>query len=200
MKKKIFIYALIGVCLSIAVSGTLAYFTDEETAHNIITSGSVNIEVIEKTHGDNDVLIDFPKDGIKGIMPGKTVSKIVQVKNTGNNEAWIRIKVESLITDTAGNELPSVIYDDNPVIKYSILEGWLDGGDGFYYYKSPLKPNEMTDALFKEVKFNPMMGNEYQNCTANIIINAYAVQTANNPIPDGGSVIDIKGWSQKMSE
>ena len=91
MKKRIFLYAIVGICLSVAITGTLAYFTDEEVAHNIITSGGVNIEVIEKTQGSNDVLVDFPQEGIKGVMPGKKVSKIVQVKNTGNNDAWIRI-------------------------------------------------------------------------------------------------------------
>jgi len=194
MKKKVFLYTIAGICLSVAISGTLAYFTDEEVAHNIITTGGVNIEVIEKTQGSDDFLVDFPKDGIKGIMPGKTVSKIVQVKNTGNNEAWIRINIESTITNPAGESLPLTIGNNKKVIEYSILEGWVDGGDGYYYFKTAVEPDQLTEELFKEVKFNPSMGNEYQNSTAKIIITAQAVQTANNPIPEGGSVIDIKGW------
>ncbi len=200
MKKKIFLYAIVCICLSIAISGTLAYFTDEEVAHNIITTGGVNIEVIEKTQGNDDVLVDFPKDGIKGIMPGKTVSKIVQVKNTGNNEAWIRINVESIITNPDGEYLPLTIGESKKVIEFSILDGWVDGGDGYYYFQSPVEPNKLTEALFKEVKFNPHMGNEYQNCTANIIINAQAVQTANNPVPENGKVTDVKGWPSISEE
>ena len=194
MKKRIFLYAIVGICLSVAISGTLAYFTDEEATHNIITTGGVNIEVIEKTQGSNDVLVDFPQDGIKGVMPGKTISKIVQVKNAGNNEAWIRINVESIMTNPAGESLPLTIGENKNVIEYSVLDGWVDGGDGYYYFRSPVEPEQLTDVLFKEVKFNPNMGNEYQNCTAKIIINAQAVQTANNPIPEDGSVKDIKGW------
>lgn len=194
MKKRIFLYAIVGICLSVAISGTLAYFTDEEVAHNIITSGGVNIEVIEKTQGSNDVLVDFPKEGIKGVMPGKTVSKIVQVKNTGNNDAWIRINVESAITNSDGESLPLTIEENKKVIEYSVLDGWVDGGDGYYYFKTAVEPDQLTGELFKEVKFNPNMGNEYQNCTAKIIINAQAVQTANNPIPEDGSIKDIKGW------
>lgn len=200
MKKKVFLYSVVGICVSIAISGTLAYFTDQEVVHNNITSGGVNIEVIEKTQGSNDVLVDFPEDGIKGVMPGKTVTKIVQVKNTGNNEAWIRINVESTITNPDGEFLPLTIGENEKVIEYSILDGWVDGGDGYYYFKLPVEPERLTEALFKEVKFNPNMGNEYKNCTANIIINAQAVQTANNPIPEGGSVVDIKGWPQTLSE
>lgn len=194
MKRKIFVLVIVVICLEIAVSGTIAYFTSDDTAHNIITSGGVEIKVVEKTLGKGNVLVDFPKDGIKGVMPGKTVSKIVQVKNTGNNEAWIRINVESTITNPAGESLPLTIGENKKVIEYSILDGWVDGGDGYYYFQSPVEPEQLTEALFKEVKFNLNMGNEYQNCAANIIINAQAVQTANNPIPEDGSVIDIKGW------
>ena len=64
----------------------------------------------------------------------------------------------------------------------------------FLFLLSKTNDEQLSEELFKEVKFNPNMGNEYQNCTAKIIINAQAVQTANNPIPEGGSVIDIKGW------
>ena len=148
MKKRIFLYAIVGICLSVAISGTLAYFTDEEVAHNIITSGGVNIEVIEKTHGSNDVLVDFPQDGIKGIMPGKTVSKIVQVKNVGNNAAWIRINVESTITNPDGESLPLTLGENKKVIEYSILDGWIDGGDGYYYFQLPVEPEELTEELF----------------------------------------------------
>ena len=42
------------------------------------------------------------------------------------------------------------------------------------------------------MKFDPRMGNEYQNCTVNINIYAQAVQTANNN-PEGG-VTEVKGW------
>lgn len=48
MKKKILLVAALTICLAIAVSGTLAYFTAEDTVHNVITSGGVNIKVVEK--------------------------------------------------------------------------------------------------------------------------------------------------------
>ncbi|MBO5036239.1 MAG: hypothetical protein J6D42_04080, partial [Clostridia bacterium] len=40
MKRKILVSAIIAACLSISIvaSGTLAYFTASETAHNIITT------------------------------------------------------------------------------------------------------------------------------------------------------------------
>ena len=49
MKKKILLVAAVVMCLAIATAGTLAYFTSEDTAHNVITSGDVNIELVEQT-------------------------------------------------------------------------------------------------------------------------------------------------------
>ena len=191
MKKKTLFLAVMVIGITMAASGTLAYFTAEDTAHNVITSGGVNIEVVEKTKGDNDVLVDFPEEGIRGVMPGSVVSKIVQVKNTGVSEAWIRVEVESTITNADGEKLPLIIGDDNAsVTNYTILDGWLDGGDGYYYYARPVAADAFTGALFKEVIFNSAMGNEYQNCTANIMISAQAVQTANN----GATVMEAEGW------
>ena len=71
MKKKMLIVAAATICLAAGASGTLAYFTSENTAHNVITSGGVNIEVVEKTKNTEGVLVDFPKEGMKGIMPAK---------------------------------------------------------------------------------------------------------------------------------
>ncbi len=184
MKKKILLVAAIVICLTIAVSGTLAYFTFEDTAHNVITSGGVSIEVVEKRKGTDGAEIAFPTDGIKGVMPGTEVSKIVSVKNNGNSEAWVRVKVNATIKSAKDEgELPS------DVMTYEIGKGW-DEKDGYYYYQDKVPAGESTSILFDTVKFDPEMGNEYQNCRANIVISAQAVQTANN----GTTVMDAQGW------
>lgn len=184
MKKKILLAAAVVICLTIAVSGTLAYFTFEDTAHNVITTGGVSIEVVEKTKGEGETEVDFPEDGIKGVMPGTEVSKIVSVKNNGNSEAWVRVKVNATIKSAEDKDLPS------GVMTYTVSEGWTPGTDGYYYYNNKVPAGESTSILFDTVKFAPEMGNEYQNCRANIVISAQAVQTANN----GTTVMDAQGW------
>lgn len=184
MKKKILLAAALAICFAVAASGTLAYFTSEDTAHNIITSGGVNIEVVEKTKGEDGVLVDFPKEGVKGVMPGTDVSKIVSVENTGESEAWIRVKVEAKITSADDKELPVDVMD------YEVSENWHMDFDGYIYYAKPVAPGESTEILFDTVHFAPEMGNEYQNCTANILISAQAVQTAHN----GETVLEAQGW------
>ena len=190
MRKKVLLAAAVAICLAVGTSGTLAYFTSENTAHNVITSGGVNIEVVEKTQDKNGALVDFPKEGMKGVMPGTDVSKIVSVKNTGESEAWIRVQVESKIKAADGADLPLTIENVGSVMTYTVGGGWSLGEDGYYYYTKPVAAGETTDILFDTVTFAPQMGNEYQNCTANIEISAQAVQTANN----GTTVLEAKGW------
>lgn len=190
MKKRITTLAVAALCLAVAASGTLAFFTDEQHVHNVLTSGGIGVEIVEKTTGEGNVLVEFPKKGLHGIMPGTKVSKTVQVQNTGANEAWIRVKVDSSIVGADGKALALSLQDGTAVMSYSILNGWQSGADGYFYYEKPVPVQTLTAPLFEEVKFDAKMGNEYQNCTANIVISAQAVQTANN----GDTVMDAAGW------
>lgn len=194
MKKKLLLLATVIACFAIAVTGTLAYFSADDTAHNVITTGGVNIKVVEQTRNDDKTLVDFPEEGIQGVMPGTSVSKIVRIQNTGVSEAWIRVKMDASILDEQGKDLPLTIGDsEKAVVEFSVLTGWLDGGDGYWYYEKPVSAGEMTDILLEEVRFSEEMGNEYQNCTANLLISAEAVQTANN----GETVLDAQGWPEE---
>ena len=47
MKKKIFICALLVICLSVLAYGSAAYFTAEGTATNVITAGNLHIALKE---------------------------------------------------------------------------------------------------------------------------------------------------------
>ncbi len=196
MKKKLLFLGTVVICLSILASGTIAYFTAEGTAHNVITTGGIDIAIIEKTESEDGTLVDFPEDGLSGIMPGYAVSKIVSVKNTGLNEAWIRVRVEQNILAEDGMELPLLVNETIPAMSFAIDdEKWMQK-DGWYYYHAPVLPENVTDILFEEVRFAPEMGNEYAGCTTNISIFAQAVQTANN----GGTVLEAVGWPTEVNE
>lgn len=92
MKKKIIALCLIVALAATAViGGTLAYFTDTDSAKNTFTVGGVSIELIEQQTSENG-LVSFEQE--KPLVPGKSndgnaQSKIVTVKNTGDNDAWV---------------------------------------------------------------------------------------------------------------
>lgn len=191
MKKRILVVAALVICVAIAATGTLAYFTATGTARNVITSGGISIAIEEKTQS-GDALVDFPKEGLTGIMPGTSASKIVKIKNIGTSEAWIRVKVESSITNADGELLPDTLRGGISVMEFRTLSGWTKGADGYYYYNKPVAAGASTTELLREVSFAPEMGNEYQGCTAQLLISAQAVQTANN----GETVTEAKGWPE----
>lgn len=188
MKRRIFAGSVIVICLSLLAYGTLAFFTAKETAYNVITSGAIDIELLEWANEEKTV--PFPENGVSGVMPGTEVTKIVEVKNTGSNDAYIRVRVEKeiLLPDGVKGEpdcgLMLLDFDESC---------WMSGEDNFYYYREALNPGAVTKPLFASVRFDSGMGNLYQNSTAKVAVTAYAVQAANN----GGSVMDAGGWPEE---
>lgn len=198
MKRKLLILSVLVICIASLAAGTLAYFNAEETAHNVITTGGVGIQLVEKTKS-GDTLVDFPEEGLTGIMPGTSASKIVSVQNTGASEAWIRIGVALTMVGADGEALPTELELNDekiPVITFMAGDKWTLSDDGYYYYSDPVPAGESTATLFEEVHFAAQMGNEYQNCKANLVVMAQAVQTANN----GETVAEAAGWPAEIQQ
>ena len=100
MKKKIVTCSLVVALLVIGVIGaSLAYFTDTDSKDNVFTTGNVDIELIESNAVKDGNLPDNFTQNQK-LVPGTSndgnaIPKIVTVKNTGENDAyvWVDIKV-----------------------------------------------------------------------------------------------------------
>ena len=182
MKRKLLLLSVIAICIAIAATGTLAYFTAEGRAHNVITTGGVHIELLEWA----DEARTQPFEDQSGILPGASVTKIAEVRNLdGSAEAWIRVRIEKAIRLTGGGT------PDLSLVELALNEtDWMDGGDGYYYYASPLAPGKTTPPLLTAVTFSRAMGNEYQGATAEVTLIAQAVQRANN----GDSALTAAGW------
>ena len=169
------------------IYSTIAFFNTADTARNVITAGDIKIELQETAIRDGEEILFEQSQERFNVMPGQDVSKIVRVKNTGSNPAYIRVEVQkaiALAADAQGDvdlDLISLDFDS---------EKWILGNDGFYYYDQPLAPGETTAALFRNVKFDTGMGNMYQGSTATIKVSAQATQVKNN----GDNALDAKGW------
>ena len=193
MKKKLLLFCALLICSTCVVTGTIAYYTDQSTAHNIITSGGVDIE-IEEWQDTDEGWIPYPKDEPIAVMPTTTVSKIVTVRNQ-DAKSYIRAQFAVTVKDAEGQ----VMELDQAILESIISivpnnEYWLTGqaDDGWYYYKDVVGTDKVTEPLFWEVVFSGVnMTNEYQNCTIEIDVDAQAVQAANN----GSNVLEAAGWS-----
>nr|MBQ8245066.1 hypothetical protein [Oscillospiraceae bacterium] len=194
MKKRIFAMAVIAICLAILAYGTTAYYTVEETAHNVISSGAVDVEVVEWQKTPTG-LEEYPTQPIT-IMPATQVSKIVTVKNI-DAESFVRAKYHLVVKDSAGRvkEIPASQLDK--IIDVTLTtDGWTrkDGDGEWWYYEKPLKAGETTETLITGVSFDgPNMTNEYQNCTVEVVVTAQGVQTAHNK----ETVLEAVGWPEE---
>lgn len=184
-KKKLAVLALLVVCLAIIATGTLAYYTAQETAYNVITTGTLNMDLHDETTGGKP----FPDTGINGVMPGRVVDKVVYVENDGDVTFWTRIKLDKTIVDANGD---TDRLNFNHITLNLNTTDWTEH-DGYYYYNKPLKPGEKTEKLFTKVTFGTDLGNAYMNATVKISVVAQAVQSKNN----GSSPLDAIGWSDK---
>lgn len=119
MKKKLTAIALVICLMAVAViGGSLAYFTDNEKAENVFTTGDVKIDLIEK----------FDKDNAK-LLPGIDVEKLVTVKNTGSENAFVRVHIAvPAILDSGSEDLPQFAAYNN-TLHWNFAKGTYDEGE-----------------------------------------------------------------------
>ena len=163
MKRKLLLLSVLAICVATLAAGTLAYFSANGTARNVITTGNVSIAVEEWADADKTQ----PFEDLTGIMPGTTVTKIADIRLTGD-----------------GTPDPSLIKPDLNTTD------WTLAADGYLYCNKAIRPGETTAPLFTCVTFDAGMGNEYQDATATVHVAAEAVQTANN----GVTALEALGW------
>lgn len=158
---------LIGV---VGVGATLAYFTDNDSATNIVTMGHVNIELKEDawTYGE---------DGITGVTPGQEIEKDPTITLVGDSlDAYVRIKL--VVTGFEGVENADAYKED--VLENLVLgEGWKKVGDYYYYGSELTKDNASTTALFEKVTIPVEWTNDIAKATFNIEVYAEAIQADN---------------------
>ena len=190
-KRKILVCAVIISCLSLSAYGTIAYFTADAVASNVITSGNIKIDLKETAipeEGGSPV----PFENRIGVMPGTSVSKIVQVENIGSQPAYIRVGVDKEIFLSEENtEEP-----DLSLVSWDVNSDFWEEKDGFYYYKEVLETGQTSEPLFTEVVFDASMGNMYQNSKAEITVTAQATQVAHN----GNNALEAQVWPAERNE
>ena len=183
-KRRLVLLALALCIAAVTATGTLAYFTAEETAHNVITTGYLDMILHETTTGGKP----FPEEGLENLMPGMVVDKVVTVENVGGVEFFLRIALDKAITPAEG--VNAQLTFEHITLDINDTD-WTLGDDGYYYYNTALDAGETTEPLFTTVTFEPEMGNDYMNARVEITVRAQAVQSRNN----GGSPMTAVGWA-----
>ena len=186
-KRKILLLAAILLMVAVlGIGGTLAYFTDDDTATNTITVGNVKIDLEEPS---------WDEENAEDSYPGQVLEKDPQVKNTGKNPCFIRIEAtgwDSLIDAGLSDEK----------IKYSTAgevdelgEGWVEY-DGYFYYLTAVEGGKQTTALFDQIVIPTDVVNDGTGDGYDIVITAHAVQAQGATFEDAANptVEELDAW------
>ena len=177
MKKKLVAGGLVAALAATAIGGaTLAYFTDNESKDNTFTVGNVQINLTEPNWDATG------SEEAKEAYPGEALAKDPTVTNTGANPCVVRIAVEW--DDTIGEMEYRTNYVPN-----ALGEGWVDGGDGYFYYTKVLDNGVATTALFDQIVVPTSLTNDDAQTEYNVKVTAYAVQ-AQGIFPSYATIAD----------
>lgn len=152
--KPFFLLAALAVVLCAMVGTTVAYlFTKTDPITNTFTPTKVTTEITE----------NFDKD----------VKNDVQVKNTGEVDAYIRAAVVVTWQNDDGEVYPTAPAEGTDYTVTWTMDGWEKNGD-YYYYKKVVKPEESTGVLLTDCK--PVEGKAPEGYHLSVEILASAIQ------------------------
>lgn len=122
-RPKLLILSLIALLLVGGIGVVLAYiFTDTDPIVNVFTPSTVTIDIEEEFDG--------------------TYKENVTVKNTGDTEIYVRVKLISYrVKEVEGQNIH--IGGVAEVPNFDVPSAWFKAGD-YYYYKSPLAPGQKS--------------------------------------------------------
>ena len=190
MKKKIIAIAAVVMTLAIAVVGTLAYLTDTDQATNTFTTGNVKIELWEQERAYDEEgnllpeLVKFTED--KKLLPivgsedsghfddfgmpdpeytKNYVDKMVHVKNTGSEDAYIRVYVA--IPKSLDDGAPTYDASQNTLhFNFGRFQNeageWVKNNEKQWFWKTEGKWNIFTQTLEDDVAYNVYYADYYK--------------------------------------
>lgn len=196
-KKLLMVLLSVTLVALIGIGATLAYFTDEDEAVNVVTLGHVEIglkephfpggpdggEITNVTPGD-----EYPKDPTITVDSDSQTAYVrmsmrVRIRNIHKNSNLNEKGVDEAIADLIENGI-------NIDKKH-----WYLASDGYYYYNEPLDPTESA-TLFTKVNIPTYWDNNFQDCSVDISLRAQAIQAEGfSPRRETiGGISYITGW------
>lgn len=145
----ILIVTLVG---ALTLCGTvLAYmFRQTEYEDNEFTPAEVSCDVVEAFNGET--------------------KSSIRVQNTGNIDAYLRVRFVSYWVDADGN----IVSKPSSMPKINVAEGWIAGKNNTYYYQSSVAPKNFTGELLS----SPILLNEDENGYLQVVeVFAEAIQS-----------------------
>ncbi len=146
--KKFIVIAAVALLLLVTVGSTLAYI--------IASTGAVQ-NIFEPSYVACGVVENGADPVANGNVNTGSVKNNVQIQNTGDTDAYIRVAVVVNWMSTDGTKVwaSKPVENTDYTIRYAENTGWEKGSDGYWYYTKPVPPTEgsnLTDILINEAK------------------------------------------------
>lgn len=144
------------VLMGVLVGSTVAYLvTNTGSIANSFVPAKITTDITEQFDG--------------------SVKNNVQVKNTGEVEAFIRAAVVITWQNTAGEVYPTAPVEGTDYTVSYPGNDWVKHTDGYYYYTKIVKTNESTGILLTDCK--PLKDAPAEGYTLHVEILATAIQS-----------------------
>ena len=174
MTKRSLFGAMAGV-LALTLAGQFIYSP-------VFAENPANISIVEVAEDGSGGYKAW--EDITGAMPGMTYSAIPRVRNDGSVAVSVRMCLSESATNASGDsiELPVNTFGINTNSGWTLdNEGAANSADpasgNCYKYDTELAVGDMTEPLFTEVTLSGALGNEYENSTFNLHLNATATSS-----------------------
>lgn len=149
INRKSILITSVALLLLVAVGTTLAYvFTKTEPVENKFNPSKVSCAVVENGN--------LSENTANVVQTGNNKTN-VQIKNTGDTDAYIRVAVVINWMSENGTK----VWATKPVegtdysITYATGTGWVKGSDGYWYYTRSVPPmdgSNLTGILISDAK------------------------------------------------
>lgn len=190
MKKKVALgAAAVALVGTLAVGGTLAWFTDTETATNVVTMGEVDIALYEDgtpSNGQDGGVTSNEGLSYSDIVPGDVLAKKITIKNL-EQPAYVRAKIT-----ISGSEKVLKALEDSDSTSNILIDGttttWSKNADGTYTATLTYSDSDSDNIMDKNEEWTVLSkftiptswGNEFVKENFNIKVVAEAIQAEHN--------------------
>lgn len=179
--KKITMVITAAVLLALLVyQGSIAFFHAQTSIDTKLSAGTLGIKLVEEDISEmNDEHQMIP------IMPGSIINHKVYIKNIKEKTLYVRVIATKYWEDQNGHKITNA---DASKIKLMTKnpENWIINDDSqnsnseviYYYYRKPIKANEITPNLIDMIKIDENLSNkEYSHYKMRVDLEANAVQS-----------------------
>ena len=120
-KKRKIVILLLVVIVFLCIISTIAFRVYENETNNIISFGSIKMQLLQTTLNENNDEIPVKNNESFNIMHNSKIDRMLKVKNLGKEDFYLRISLIMIGIDENNNE-----FDVKNLVTYDVnLEDWI---------------------------------------------------------------------------